>query len=339
MQAPRILAVMAAALAVALTSACTTAPSRPERWAAPEVFVPPSSFVGVHGLAVDKRGRLLAGSVGGNSVQADDPATDEPATLTSGKLAVPAGMKIADGALWVADVFALRRVDLASGEVGDVFRMQASDIEYPAAVGVSSTRFALSSWSTGTVQIIDRRSRATVAMLHELKAPTDAMPMEDGSVLIIEAGSGELSRLGGDGFERRATIATGLNGPVQMVPGGDGGVFITEAAGRLVRIDLNDGARTTVAAGLALPEGLARTPWGTLAVAESMSQRVVEIDPATGSRRTIADQLPIGLPPGPGMPSFYIPTGVAVDDRGNVYVSADRNNAVYRIRPAATVAR
>lgn len=323
MRPPRILAAMAAALAIALASACTTAPSRPDRWAAPEVFVPPSSFTGVHGLAVD------------NSVQAHDPATGKPTTLTSGKLAVPAGMKIADGALWIADVFAFRRVDLASGEVADVFRMQASDRAYPGAVGVSSTRFALSSWSTGTVQIIDRRSRATVAMLHELKAPTDAIPMEDGSVLVIEAGSGELSRLSGDGFEQRATIATGLTGPVQMILSGDGGVLITEAGGKLVRVDLKDGSRRTIADGLSLPEGLAHTPWGTLVVAESMSQRVTEIDPATGSRRTVADRLPIGLAPAPGLPAFYMPTGVAVDDRGNVYVSADRNNAVYRIRPAA----
>ncbi|MFT3799650.1 MAG: hypothetical protein QM766_00390 [Burkholderiaceae bacterium] len=549
MYAPRILAALAASLAIALTGACTTAPARPERWGQPEVFVPPSSFAGVHGLAVDKRGRLFAGSVVGNalwsvdrrtgaasiavaapegqsddiaigprgemawtnyltgrlqyresdtaplrvlakdlpglnsldfdrrngklyasqvflgdavweidvkgvqpprliardlggfngfevgpdgmlygplwfkgqivkldpatgavtvinadfktpaaanldgkgnlwaidtktgelarielatgrktvvqqlkpaldnlaiapddgtiyvsnmadnSVQAYDPASGRLTTLTSGKLAVPAGMKIADGALWIADVFAFRRVDLASGEVGDVFRMQASDLEYPATVGVSSKWFALSSWSTGTVQIIDRRSRATIAMLHELKAPTDAIPMEDGSVLVIEAGSGELSRFGGDRFEQRATIASGLNGPVQMILSGDGGVFVTEATGKLEHVDLSDGARTRIADGLALPEGLARTPWGTLVVAESMSQRLVEIDPATGSRRTVADGLPIGLVPAPGLPPFYLPTGVAVDDRGDVYVSADRNNAVYRIRPAAAAAR
>ncbi len=549
MQPPRILAAVATSLALALTGACTSAPTRPDRWASPEVFVPPSSFNGVHGLAVDQRGRLFAGSVVGsalwsvdrrtgaaaivvgapegqsddiaigpkgemawtnymmgmlqyresdmaplrvlakdlpglnsldfdrrngklyasqvfmgdavweidvrgaqpprliardlggfngfevgpdgmlygplwfkgqvvkldpstgtvsvinadfktpaaanldgkgnlwvidtktgelarvdlasgrktvvqqlkpaldnlaiapddgtiyvsnmadNSVQAYQPASGKLTTLTSGKLAVPSGMKIADGALWIADVFAFRRIDLASGEVSDVFRMQASDMEYPAAVGVSATRFALSSWFTGTVQIVDRQSRATVAMLHKLKAPTDALPLDDGSVLVIEAGSGELSRLGGDGFKQRTTIATGLVGPVQMVSSGDGGVFITESGGKLVRVDLKDGVRKTIADGLSLPEGLARTPWGTLVVAEAMSQRLVEIDPATGSRRTVADRLPIGLAPGPGLPPFYMPTGVAVDDRGNIYVSADRNNAVYRIRPAAAAAR
>lgn len=52
-----------------LLSACTTVPpSRPSSWSAPEVLVAPSSFTGVHGLAVDKQGRLLAGSVVGSSL-------------------------------------------------------------------------------------------------------------------------------------------------------------------------------------------------------------------------------------------------------------------------------
>ena len=34
----------------------------------PQVVVPPSNFKGVHGLAVDQQGRLLAGSVVGMSI-------------------------------------------------------------------------------------------------------------------------------------------------------------------------------------------------------------------------------------------------------------------------------
>ena len=39
-------------------------------YSAPEQLVAPSAFKGVHGLAVDKQGRLLAGSVVGNSIYA-----------------------------------------------------------------------------------------------------------------------------------------------------------------------------------------------------------------------------------------------------------------------------
>ena len=68
----------AAALALALTvAACTTAPpsQRPGAWSAPEVLVAPSSFTGVHGLAVDAQGRLLAGSVVGNNLWEVDRIT------------------------------------------------------------------------------------------------------------------------------------------------------------------------------------------------------------------------------------------------------------------------
>ena len=41
----------------------------------------------------------------------------------------------------------------------------------------------------------------------------------------------------------------------------------------------------------------------------------------------------MGLPGGPGMPPPYVPTGVTVGADGSVYFSADRNNAVYRIKP------
>jgi streptogramin lyase len=118
-----------------------------------------------------------------------------------------------------------------------------------------------------------------------------------------------------------------------MVLGKDGALYVTEAAGTLTRIQLADGAKSVIASGLALPEGLAQTPWGSFVVAEAAARRLTEIDAATGQRRTVADNLPIGLPAGPGMPPPYVATGVTVDASGNVYFSANRNNAIYRVRP------
>ena len=56
-------------LGLAALTACTAMPpTRPAGWAAPEVLVAPSSFSGVHGLAIDTQGRLLAGSVIGSNI-------------------------------------------------------------------------------------------------------------------------------------------------------------------------------------------------------------------------------------------------------------------------------
>jgi streptogramin lyase len=268
-----------------------------------------------------------------NSIEAYNPANGELRLLTGGKLAVPAGIKIDGNDLWVADIFGFRRVNVNTGEVSDIFRMQASDMEYPFAVGLSATHFALTSWFTGTVQLVERSTLRTSAFLHGLKAPFDAIPMSDGSVIYLEIGTGNITRASGDKFADKKIIAQGLAGPVQMVLAKDGALYVTEAAGRLTRVSLADGVKTTVAEGLALPEGLAQTPWGSFIVAESAAQRLVEIDPASGTRRIVADKLPIGLPGGPGMPPPYVVTGVAVGADGSIYMSADLNNAIYRIRP------
>ncbi|MEQ1683322.1 MAG: hypothetical protein ABL916_06710 [Burkholderiaceae bacterium] len=284
-------------------------------------------------LAIAPDGTIYVSNMADNSIEAYNPATGALRTLTSGKLAVPAGLKLDGDSLWVADVFGFRQVNVKNGNVKDVFRMQASDMEYPFAVGVSAKLFALTSWFTGTVQLVDRATLKTVHTIHGLKAPFDALPMEDGSVLYAEIATGSITQARGADYKTTKVVASGLAGPVQMTLGRDGALFVTEAAGKLTRIDLASGAKTEVAGGLALPEGVAQTPWGTFIVAESAAGRLTEIDPASGTRRSVAENLPIGLAAGPGMPPPYVVTGVAVGADGTVYFSADKTNAVYRVRP------
>ena len=284
-------------------------------------------------LAIAPDGMIYVSNMADNSIESFNPATGELKMLTSGKLAVPAGVKIDGDTLWVADVFGFRQVNAKSGDVKDVFRMQASDMEYPFAIGVSTKQFALTSWFTGTVQIVDRATLKTVHMIHGLKAPFDALPMEDGSVLYAEIATGTITRASGADYKTTKVVAEGLGGPVQMTLGRDGALYVTEAAGKLTRIDLASGAKTEIANGLALPEGVAQTPWGSFIVAETAAGRLTEIDPATGTRRTIAANLPIGMTAPPGMPPPYVVTGVTVGTDGTVYFSADKNNALYRVRP------
>ncbi|WP_447771640.1 hypothetical protein [Variovorax boronicumulans] len=286
-------------------------------------------------LAIAPDGMIYVSNMANNEVQAFNPATGELRTLTSGKVAVPAGIKIDGNDLWVADVFGFRQVDVRTGEVRDVFRMQREpELDYPFAVGLSPKLFALTSWFTGSVQLVDRKTLKTVETIHGLKAPFDALPMPDGSVIYAELATGSITRASGPKFAEKSVLASGLNGPVQLVVGQDGALHVTEAAGKLLRIPLDASAPLrTVADGLALPEGLAQTPWGSFIVAESAARRLVEIDPATGTRRTVAENLPIGLAAGPGLPPPYVATGVAVGRDGTVYVSADKNNSIYRIRP------
>ena len=287
----------------------------------------------IDNLAIAPDGMIYVSNMADNSVQSYNPASGDVRLLTGGKLSVPGGIKLDGDTLWVTDLFAFREVNVKSGVVKDVFRMQSSDLEYPFSVGLSAKQFALSSWFTGSVQVVDRATRKTTAVIHGLKAPMDALFLNDGSLVFAEIATGEITRASGADFKERTVVAKGLAGPVQMILGKDGVLYVTEAAGNLTRINLTDGSKTVVADKLVLPEGVAQTPWGTFIVAEAAARRLVEINVADGSRRIVAENLPIGLEAGPGLPPPNVPTGVAVGTDGVIYMSADRNNAIYKIKP------
>ena len=286
-------------------------------------------------LAVASDGTVYVSNMADNSIQAVNPVTGAVRLLTSGKTAVPSGVKVSGDTLWLADIFAYRTVNLKSGVVTDVRRMhgQGVEMEYPFGLGLSDKHVALASWFTGSVLVLDRATNKTVAMTHGWKAPYDALPLPDGSLLVAEIATGSITQASGADYGTRKVVASGLAGPVQMTMGKDGGLYVTEAAGNLVRVNLADGSKKLVVGGLALPEGVAQTPWGSFVIAEAALGRISEFDPATGKVRVVADKLPIGLSGGPGMPPPYVATGVDVAADGTIYFSANRNNAVYRIRP------
>jgi len=121
---------------------------------------------------------------------------------------------------------------------------------------------------------------------------------------------------------------------VQMAVSRDQHLYVTESSGVLRQISLASPSRVReIISGLKEPEGLAETPWGSLIVAEVGSHSLLEIDPLRGTKSTIARGLPIGLHVGSALPQYAIPTGVAVDQDGTIFLSADMNNAIYRFRP------
>src|SRR5882672_9890186 len=157
-----------------------------------------------------------------NGIQEVDAETGAAKQVISGKLALPGGIGVvSDGAkdtIYVADVFAYRTVDGATGEVSEPARMHADGVklEYPMSATARGDDVILSSWFTGTVQVIDRKSGKTREMMHGFKAPHDAIRLGDGSILVNELGSKSLVRASGEHGKDRTVLIGELEGPVGL---------------------------------------------------------------------------------------------------------------------------
>lgn len=288
-------------------------------------------------LAIDDKDRIYVSNMADNGIQEVDPATGQAKQIIIGKLALPGGIAVTSengsDTIHVADVFAYRTVDGVTGEVSEKARMHAAGVtlEYPMSATAKGNDVVLSSWFTGTVQVIDGKTGATRDMLHGFKAPHDAIVLADGSILVAELGTKSLVRVSGEHGKDLTTLIGGLEGPVGLVGGPNSEVYVTEAfAGTVARVDSN-GEKTVLARELKMPEGIARSRDGKLIVAEVGAKRLIEIAPETGKVTEIAANLPIGLVGAPGGLPTHIPTGVAVGATGVIYFSSDVENAIYRV--------
>jgi sugar lactone lactonase YvrE len=288
-------------------------------------------------LAIDDKDHIFVSNMADNGIQEVDPETGAATQVIIGKLALPGGIGVvSDGdkdTIYVADVFAYRTVDGTTGEVSEPARMHADGVtlEYPMSATAKGNDVLLSSWFTGTVQVIDRKTGKTTEMLHGFKAPHDAVKLSDGSILVAELGSKSLLRVSGEHGKDRHVVIGGLEGPVGMVAGPGDTVYVTEAfSGQVSKIESN-GEKSVVAKDLKMPEGIALAPDGMLVVAEVGAKRIVQIDPVTGTVTEIAANLPIGLAGAPGGLPTNIPTGVGVGASGVIYFSSDIENAIYKI--------
>lgn len=288
-------------------------------------------------LAIDDKDRIYVSNMADNGIQEVDPATGQARQVIIGKLALPGGIGVTSengkDTIHVADVFAYRTVDGATGEVTEKARMHAAGVtlEYPMSATAKGNDVVLSSWFTGTVQVIDGKTGATRDMLHGFKAPHDALVLADGSILVAEFGTKSLVRVSGEHGKDRTTLIGGLEGPVGLVAGSRGEVYLTEAFSGVISMIESNAEKTVVAKDLKMPEGIARARDGKLIVAEVGAKRLIEIVPETGTVTEIAANLPIGLVGAPGGLPTHIPTGVGIGESGTIYFSSDIENAIYKL--------
>jgi sugar lactone lactonase YvrE len=133
---------------------------------------------------------------------------------------------------------------------------------------------------------------------------------------------------------------SGLSDPFGVTVGADGSVFISDAGeSNRIRKLTPDGKLTTLAGGgegagdssFNTPSGLAIDAEGNLYVADTSNNRIRKVTPQ-GVISTVAGNGVAGFADGPAASAqFDSPVGVAVDDKGNVFVADTYNDRIRKI--------
>ena len=127
-------------------------------------------------------------------------------------------------------------------------------------------------------------------------------------------------------------VAKDLALPVYLAKAGPDAVYVPEfLSGKVTKVDLNTGEKKVVASGLRKPKGIAVMPDGNLLVVNVGTKELLQINPKTGDVKPLVQDLPVGL----FVPEGFIPVftlgGVAVSKSGNIYVTSDIENVIYKI--------
>lgn len=285
-------------------------------------------------LAIDAKDRIFVSTNGDGSLFEVDAKTGKVRTLIDGHLACPQGIAVWDGPqgeeLFVADNFAYKRVDGFTGAVKESTKGGA----FPNSASITGDKVLMAGWFRNVVEVFDAKTDDLLYAIPGFKAPFGTLLLADGSILVAEGATGNLVRVRDREGKQRDVVARDLASPVYLAPAGPDAVYVTEfLAGRVTRVDLRTGEKKTVAAGLRGPKGLAVKPDGSLLVVNVGTKELLQIDPASGAMKPIAQNLAVGLHVPPGfLPAFTL-SGVAVAASGNIYVTSDIDNVIYKLSP------
>ncbi|MGH7219405.1 MAG: hypothetical protein ACREI1_03635 [Nitrospiraceae bacterium] len=171
----------------------------------------------------------------------------------------------------------------------------------------------------------------------------------------VDAATGVITTVAGLGRPQcfgdgRLAVEAGLNEPAALAVSDEGVLYIADQSNNRVRaVDLATGVICTVAGtgtaayngddvaametGLAGPSGLALASDGTLFIADSFNGRIRAVDPVTGLIRTVVGDGGEYRYQGPDEPpsnSLSRPSGIALDEEGNLYFTDSDNHLVRR---------
>ncbi len=171
----------------------------------------------------------------------------------------------------------------------------------------------------------------------------------------VDAETGVITTVAGLGRPRYSgdgglAVEAGLNEPAALALSDEGILYIADQSNNRVRaVDLTTGVVCTVAGtgtaayngdgvvatetGLAGPSGLALASDGTLFIADSFNGRIRAVNPVTGLIRTVVGDGGEYRYQGPDEPpgsSLSRPSGITLDEEGNLFFTDSDNHLVRR---------
>lgn len=295
--------------------------------------VPP----GLDNMAFDSRDHLFVSNFRNGGVHEIRPGKP-PRTVSSPGLIAPGGVAVlpdsdAGESVYVAGLWSLDRYDGLTGRAEGVDQQSfVGGLTSPFTVAPDGTDLVVTSWLQNAVQVWDPESDTVVEGYEDFAVPLNAIRFQD-DLVVAELATGRVVRLDA-GTGERTILAQGLFVPAGLAASDDD-VWVGDWASGVVWQIVADGqdlaSPVPVTGGLVQPEGLALDRDGSMLVVESGSGRVTRVDPATGATSPVASGLGLGTPAVPGTPPTWVFNGVAVGATGDIYVTGDVANVVYRL--------
>jgi sugar lactone lactonase YvrE len=201
----------------------------------------------------------------------------------------------------------------------------------PFTASADGDNLVLTSWFGNTVEVW-KPSTNEIVEIYPFEVPMNAVRFQT-DLVVAELGTGSVVRMDA-GSGERTTIATGLFVPTGLATTDDD-LWVADWATGMVWQIVADGqvldVPALVATGLAQPEGLVAECDTSLLVVESGAGRLSRIDLNSGDVTTLASDLALGATAPPEWPPTWLFNGVAIGERGDIYVTGDIGNVIYRI--------
>lgn len=125
----------------------------------------------------------------------------------------------------------------------------------------------MSGWFRNVVEVFDVNTDDLLYGIPGFKGPLGMLMLEDGSILVPEAGTGSIIRVRDKKEKDREVVAKDLDLPVYIAKAGPDAVYVTEfLSGNLTKVDLQTGEKSIVVSGLRQPKGIAVQSDGTILV-------------------------------------------------------------------------